>query len=91
MSMSAKSRLYDVVPPLSIPALCQPGRQEVKATFAKDGRLYHLTMRDKIFIEDPYFVLVKAVAFAVRENEPYMGRIVPRDVKDYLIKSNAVI
>jgi hypothetical protein len=89
--MSAKSRLYDAVPPLSIPALCAPGRQEVKVIFAKGGRLYHLTMRDKIYIEDPYFVLVKAVAFAVKENEPYMGRIVPRDVRDYLIKSNTII
>jgi hypothetical protein len=89
--MSAKSLLYAAIPPLSLPALCAPGRQEVKATIMKDGRLYHLTLRDKIIPEDPYLVLVKAAAFAVKLNEPYMGRIVPRDVKDFLIKSNAII
>ncbi len=89
--MSAKSLLYSTVPPLSIPALCGSGRQEVKVTIAKDGRLYHLTMRDKVIPEDPLFVLVKAAAFAVSEGEPYMGRMVPRSVRDFLIKSNAVI
>lgn len=89
--MAAKSLLYATVPPLSIPDLCGPGRQEVKATFAKDGRLYHLTLRDKVIPEDPLFVLVKAAAFAVSEGEPYMGRMVPRSVRDFLIKSNAVL
>lgn len=74
-----------------MPALCGPGRQEVKVTFEKDGRLYHLTMRDKIIPEDPYLVLVKAAAFAVQQSEPYMGRVVPRGVRDFLIKSNTVI
>ena len=89
--MSAKSLLFSAAPPLRLPDLCGPGRQEVTATIEKDGRLYHLTMRDKIIPEDPYFVLVKAAAFAVQEGEPYMGRIIPRSVKDFLIKSNAII
>ena len=89
--MAAKSLLYSTVPPLQLPVLCKSGRQEVKATFQKDGRLYHLTLRDKVIPEDPYFVLVKAAAFAVSEGEPYMGRLVPRAVRDFLIKSNAVI
>lgn len=89
--MSAKSLLYATNAPLQLPELCKPGRQEVKATIMKDGRLYHLTLRDKIIPEDPYFVLVKAAAFAVKEGEAYMGRMIPRDVRDYLIKSNAII
>lgn len=89
--MAAKSLLYSTVPPLRLPDISTAGRQEVKATFQKDGRLYHLTLRDKVIPEDPYFVLVKAAAFAVSENEPYMGRMVPRSVRDFLIKQNAVV
>lgn len=89
--MSAKSLLFAAVPPLQLPALCGPGRQEVKVTIQKDGRLYHLVLRDKIIVDDPYLMLVKATAFAVKEGEPYMGRVIPRDVKDFLIKSNAII
>ncbi len=89
--MTAKSLLYSQSPPLEHPASCAPGRQEVKVTFRKGGRLYHLVMRDKIVVEDPYLVLVKAAAFAIREGEPYMGRVVPRSVKDFLLKSSTVV
>ena len=35
--------------------------------------------------------LAKAAAFAISQNEPYMGRATPRAVKDFLIKSNVVV
>ena len=41
--------------------------------------------------EDPYFVLVKAVAFSIQQNEPYNGKTPNRTLKDFLIKSNLVI
>jgi protein involved in ribonucleotide reduction len=63
----------------------------VSVTFRKDGRLYTLTLRDKVVVEDPYLVLVKATAYAVKGGEPYMGRIVPRSVKDFLLKDHVVI
>ena len=53
----------------------------------KNGRLYRLVVRDKIVVEDPYFVLVKAVAFAIRNGEPFMGRSPDRKLKDFLLKS----
>jgi hypothetical protein len=88
--MSAKSLLHASDAPLVEPEICKPGRQEVKLTFRKDGRLYHLVVRDKIVVEDPYLMLVKAIGFAVHQREPYMGQLVPRAVKDFLIKSNVV-
>lgn len=68
--------------------MCAPGRQEVRATFRKNGRLYNVVLRDKVVPEDPYLVLVKAAAFAIRNNEPYAGRLIPRTIKDFLIKSS---
>jgi len=50
-----------------------------------------MVMRDKTTIEDPYTVLVKAAIFAVKEGEPYMGRLIPRSVRDFLIRSSVVI
>jgi len=88
--LAPKSLLYIDNPPLEHPVVCSPGRTEVKVTVRKDGRLYNLVMRDKIVVEDPYLVLVKAAAFAVQQNEPYMGRLIPRSVKDFLIKSSVV-
>jgi hypothetical protein len=89
--MSPKSLLYTPNYPLQHPPACSPGRQEVNATFAKDGRLYNVVLRDRIIPEDPYLVLVKAAGFAVHNSEPYMGRLVPRSVRDFLIKSNVVV
>jgi hypothetical protein len=72
------------------PEVCAPGRQEVKVTVRKNGRLYHLVMRDRIIPEDPYLVLLKAAAFSVAQEEPYMGRLVPRTVRDFLVKTGVV-
>lgn len=89
--MSARSLLYSEGQALQEPPGCGPCRQEVKATIKKGGRLYTLTIRDKVVVEDPYLVMVKAAAFAVSEGEPYMGRATPRSVKDFLLKSSVVI
>lgn len=85
-----KSILYSANPPLHNPAVCASGREEVRATLRKNGRLYNVVLRDKIVPEDPYLVLVKAAAFAIEQREPYMGRLIPRSVKDFFIKSTVV-
>jgi hypothetical protein len=89
--MSAKSLLFTGVLPYSEPPGCSPGRKEVPITLRKYGRLYKLVLRDKIAIEDPYLVLIKAAAFAIREGEPYAGRPPERSVRDFLIKTSVVI
>jgi hypothetical protein len=89
--MSAKSLLFTGVLPYSEPSGCGPGRKEVPITLEKYGRLYKFVLRDKIAIEDPYLVLMKAAAFAIQEGEPYAGRTPERSVRDFLIKSAVVI
>ena len=89
--MSAKSLLFSGTLPYSVPPGCGPGRQEVPITLRKYGRLYKFILRDKLTVEDPYLVLVKAAAFAVQEGEPYAGRTPERSVRDVLIKSALVI
>lgn len=89
--MPARSLLFKEGQVLDEPALCGPGRQEVVVQFVKDGRLYRTTFRDKQVVEDPYLSLVKAAAFAIREGEPYMGRVVPRAARDLLIRSSVIV
>ena len=88
----AKSLLFvegDV--PFSVPPGCGPCRQEVVLTVRKNGRLYTYVLHDQIVIEDPYLMLVKAEAFALKVGEQYNGTPPPRSVLDNLIKSNVVI
>lgn len=68
-----------------------PCRTEVPFTLKKGGRLYQYVLRDKIEVEDPYLVLVKAQAFAIRAGENNAGRSPERSVKDFLLKSDVVI
>jgi hypothetical protein len=89
--MSAKSLLFTGALPYSEPPGCDAGRQEVPVTIRKNGRLYHFVVRDKIVVDDPYLVLVKATAFAIAHGEPYAGLPPGRAVRDFLIKSNVVI
>lgn len=70
---------------------CGPGRTETAKRIIKNGKVYTLVWRDKISIEDPYLVLVKTSAYAIRTNEPYGGRTPRRSYRDYLIKSSLVI
>jgi hypothetical protein len=88
--MNAKSLLFTGVLPYSDPPGCGPGRTEIPATIRKNGRLYKYIIRDKIVVEDPYLVLVKACAFAIAQGEPYSGLPPERSVRDFLIKQNVV-
>lgn len=87
----AKSLLFTGELPFGVPPGCAPCRQEVTFTVRKFGRLYNFTLRDKISVEDPYLVLVKAEAFAISQGEPFAGIPPERTVRDFLIKSNVVI
>lgn len=77
--------------PFGLPPGCSPGRQEVTVTLRKFGRLYTMKLRDKITVEDPYLVMVKAEAFALQQAEPYNAIPPPREVRDVLIKTNVVV
>jgi hypothetical protein len=57
----------------------------------RNGRLYNIVIRDKVVPEDPYLVMVKAIAFAISEAEPFVGRPTDRAVRDFLIKDTVVI
>lgn len=84
----AKSLLFTGGVPFGVPPGCGPCRQEVSVTIRKFGRLYTIKMRDKVVVEDPYLVLVKAEAFALQQGEPFSGITPPRALRDTLIKNN---
>jgi len=86
----AKSLLFQEGQILQLPPTCGPCRQAVVTTFQQNGRTYTLTMRDKVVVEDPYLVLVKATAFAIAQQEPFAARVVSRTIRDTLIKTNTV-
>jgi hypothetical protein len=88
-----KSLLFQEDSVLSVPAGCGalPCRQEFTINIRKFNRIYRYVLRDKIVPEDPYLVMTKAVAFALRTGEPYNGRTPPRSLKDFLIKDSVVI
>jgi hypothetical protein len=77
--------------PFVDPEVCSPCRTETKVTFRKFGRIYTMTVRDKVVVEDPYLVMVKAQAFAIGEGAEYSGTTPERPLKDFLIKTNVVI
>ena len=85
------SLLYQPNPPFEQPDGCGPGRTENSKRYIKNGKIYTMTWRDKVVIEDPFLVMVKASAYSIRMNEPYGARSPRRDYKDYLIKSSLVI
>lgn len=89
-----KSLLYQTgATPLSEPSECAalPCRSEVRLNLRKDNRVYRIVLRDKVVPEDPYLVLVRATAFAVKVGEPFNGDPTGRTIKDFLIKSSVVI
>lgn len=86
-----KSLLFQGNTPFVQPAVCGPCRKEVKVVFKKNGRLYTMVLRDKILVDDPYLIMVKAAAFAIRSTEPYVMQPPPRKVRNFLINSNVVI
>ena len=89
--MSATSLLFTGDLPFGVPPGCGPGRQEATVTLRKYGRLYTMTIRDQVVVEDPYLVLVQAEAFALSQGEPFAGLTPDRSVRDALIKTNVVI
>jgi hypothetical protein len=88
-----KSLLFQGVTPFEEPPGCTalPCRTEVPVSIRKNGRIYRITLRDKVIPEDPYLVMLKAQAFAVSQGEPYVGRPPSRAVRDFLIKDTVVI
>jgi len=85
------SLLHQPDPPFEQPPGCEPGRVENSRRFIKNGKIYTMTWRDKVVIEDPYLVMVRASAYAIRMNEPYGARTPRRSYRDFLIKSSLVI
>ena len=88
-----KSLLFQGTTVLTLPSSCVslPCRQEVTVSLRKDNRLYNYVVRDKIVPEDPYIVMIKALAFAVRYSSVYPGAEPPKAVRDFLIKSSVVV
>jgi len=85
------SRLYQDSSPFELPPGCEAGRTETTKRYIKNGKIYTMTWRNKVVIEDPYLVMVKAAAFAINVDEPYSARPPDRTYKDYLIRSSLVI
>lgn len=83
----------DGASPFSEPSDCAalPCRFEVQLNLRKNNRIYKFVLRDKVVPEDPYLVLVKATAFAIKTGEPYNGNPTGRTIKDFLIKNSVVI
>ncbi len=86
-----KSLLFQPDSPFTVPPGCGIGRTEVKRVIRKNGRLYTMTLRDKLCVEDPYMAMVRATAFALQQGEAYPGMPPARSIKDFLIKSTVVI
>lgn len=86
-----KSLLFQDGAVLSEPLACAPCRKEIEIVLRSEGRLYRVKVRDKIVIEDPYLMMVRATAFAIQTGEPFSGKTPDRGVRDFLIKSNVVI
>ncbi len=84
------SKLFQPAPPFPGHLVCGPCRQEQRVTVVRNGYRYHYVLRDKLAVEDPYLVLIKATAFAIQQNTGYPGDVVPRTVRDFLIKSAIV-
>ncbi len=87
--MTQSLLFQNVLPFDSVPG-CTPGRQEQDVTIRSNGRLYQFKVRDKVTVEDPYLVLVRAEAFAIQQGEPFNATPVARSLRDILIKTNIV-
>ena len=66
-------------------------RVEVPISIRSDGRIYRFILRDKVVVEDPYLVMVKALAFSIRQGEPYPATPPSRKIRDFLIKTRDVV
>jgi hypothetical protein len=88
-----KSLLFQGLTPFTEPPDCAaiPCRTEIPIFIKSKGRTYEFVLRDKVVPEDPYLILVKAIAFALYTGEPYNGTFPGRGVRDFLIKNSVVI
>lgn len=66
-------------------------RSEVPVSIRSNGRIYRFVLRDKIVVEDPYLIMVKALAFSIQKGEPYAAQPPPRKIRDFLIKTRDVV
>lgn len=87
----AKSLLFSGTLPFTEIPGCALGRQEAEVAIRKDGKIYRLKMRDKLTVEDPYLVAVRATIYAIRNQVPYPATPTSRDIRDYLLKNNIII
>lgn len=85
-----RSLLYQPSNPFPNATLCQAGRQEQEFALRHNGFMYRFTVRDKIALEDSYIVLMKAVAFAIKNGTPYPGAMPPKNIRDFLIKTSVL-
>lgn len=86
-----KSILFQASPPLVEPVGCGPCRQERFITLRWKGKLIKIVVRDKVVVEDPYLVMVKAAAFAIQTGKRYNGTTPGRALRDFLIKTSVSI
>jgi len=56
-----------------------------------NGRIVTVILRDSIVPEDPYLNLARAKALSVRTGEAFNANRVPKNIKDYLVKTNVSI
>lgn len=56
-----------------------------------DGRIVTVKIRETVTPEDPYLVLVRAAALAMRTGEAFNADRTPRSIKDTLIKTNVSV
>jgi len=85
-----KSRLFMGVTPIVQPEICSAERTEQRRVFHKGGKRYDFVVRDKICIEDYLMVYIKGILYAVDTGESVTVQVVPKSVKDALIKSNVI-
>lgn len=76
------------VVPFIDPPGCGPGRAETRRVVRKGGRLYTVIVREKVVVDDPYLVAVRAAAYAIRTGEEYPATATPRALRDFLIRDN---
>jgi hypothetical protein len=86
--MGISSIMYSAVASEGNSSVFAADRTEIKTIIRYKGNVYTKVVRDKTVIEDSYLVLVKAAAYAIQTSTPYQGRIVPRSIRDFLIKNN---
>jgi hypothetical protein len=76
------------VTPISELPGCEAGRTETVRVIRKGGRLYRMVIRDKVVVEDPYLMMVKAEAYSIKTGTENAAKTTPRSIRDVLIKSN---